>query len=169
MDRAVAKLVEKISTYQILNYMIPGSVLCLLLKYFVGYDLLTFSVIENIVVVYFVGMVNSRLSSLVLKPLLKKTKVINEADHKEFIIAEKEDAKLTLLSDMNNSFRSIANAMLILLLAYIIKHISVIETFVLENINWIAIVSLLILFILSYRRQTEYVTERVEVDNSVKK
>ena len=169
MDRAVAKLVEKISTYQILNYMIPGSVLCLLLKYFVGYDLLTFSVIENIVVVYFVGMVNSRLSSLVLKPLLKKTKVINEADHKEFIIAEKEDAKLTLLSDMNNSFRSIANAMLILLLAYIIKHISVIETFVLENINWIAIVSLLILFILSYRRQTEYVKERVEVDNSVKK
>ena len=164
----IAKLVEKISTYQILNYMIPGSVLCFLLKYLVGYDLMTFSVIENIIVVYFVGMVNSRLSSLVLKPLLKKLRIIKEADHKEFILAEKNDAKLTVLSDMNNSFRSIANAMLILLLAYLLKHISVVETFVLENINWIAIVSLLILFVLSYRKQTAYVKERVEVNNASK-
>lgn len=169
MDNTVTKILEKISTYQILNYMIPGSVLCLLLKYLVGYDLLTFSLVENIVVVYFVGMVNSRLSSLVLKPLLKKIKVINEADHKEFIHAEKKDAKLTVLSDMNNSFRSISNAMLILLLAYLLKHISIIETFVLENVNWIAIVSLLVLFVLSYRKQTEYVKERVEVNTSEEK
>ena len=70
---------------------------------------------------------------------------------------------------MNNSFRSIANAMLILLLAYILKHISIIETFVLDNINWISIVSLLILFVLSYRKQTEYVKERVDVNTSAKK
>lgn len=169
MDNTVTKFIEKISTYQILNYMIPGSVLCLLLKYLVGYNLLTFSVAENIVVVYFIGMVNSRLSSLVLKPVLKKIKIINEADHKEFICAEKADAKLTVLSDMNNSFRSIANAMLVLLLAYILKHVSVVETFVLENVNWIAIVSLLVLFVLSYRKQTEYVKERVEVNTNAKK
>jgi hypothetical protein len=90
MDNTVTKILEKISTYQILNYMIPGSILCLLLKYLVGYDLLMFSVVENIVVVYFIGMVNSRLSSLVLKHFLKKIKIINEADHKEFILALKE-------------------------------------------------------------------------------
>ena len=77
MDNTVTKILEKISTYQILNYMIPGSILCLLLKYLVGYDFLTFSVVENIVVVYFIGMVNSRLSSLELKPFLKKIKIIN--------------------------------------------------------------------------------------------
>ena len=100
---------------------------------------------------------------------MKKIKIINEVDHKEFILAEKMDAKLTVLSDMNNSFRSIANAMLILLLAYILKHISIIETFVLDNINWISIVSLLILFVLSYRKQTEYVKERVDVNTNAKK
>ena len=100
---------------------------------------------------------------------MKKIKIINEADHKEFILAEKMDAKLTVLSDMNNSFRSIANAMLILLLAYILKHISIIETFVQDNINWISIVSLLILFVLSYRKQTEYVKERVDVNTNAKK
>ena len=165
---SVAKFFEKISTYQILNYMIPGSVLCMLLKYLVGYDLLAFSLIENIIICYFVGMVNSRLSSLVLKPILKKTKVIIEADHKDFIRAEKGDSKLTVLSDMNNTFRAFANAMVLLLIAYALKHFAVIEAFVMKNLNWIAIVSLLIVFILSYRKQTSYVKERVEINKEKK-
>ena len=164
----IAKLIEKISTYQILNYMIPGSVLCVLLKYWVGYDLISFSAAENVIIVYFVGMVNSRLSSLVLKKILKEIHFIKETEPEEFIKAEKKDAKLTVLSDINNMFRSMTNVMLLLLIAYGLKHISCIETFVLNNINWIAIASLFILFLFSFREQTKVVKNRIETDNKEK-
>lgn len=164
----IAKLLEKISTYQILNYMIPGGVLCVLLKYWVGYNIIDFSIAENVIIVYFVGMVNSRLSSLVLKKILKKTHFIKETDPEEFIKAEKRDAKLTVLSDINNMFRSMTNVMLLLLIAYGLKHISCIETFVLNNINWIAIASLFVLFLFSFREQTRVVKKRIETDNKEK-
>lgn len=160
----VVKFFEKISVYQILNYMIPGSVLCILLKYLVGYDIISFSIAENVIVVYFVGMVNSRLSSLVLKPLLIWLRIIKEAPYSDYVRAEKKDAKLTVLSDVNNMFRSMANVMMLLLIAYGFKNFSVIEAFVLRNFNWIAIVSLLILFVCSIRKQTEYVRRRVEAN-----
>ena len=164
----VAKLIEKISTYQILNYMIPGSVLCVLLKYWVGYDLIAFSAVENVIIVYFVGMVNSRLSSLVLKKILKKTRFIKETERDDFIMAEKKDAKLTVLSDINNMFRAMANVMLLLLVAYGMKYIGSIETFVLDNFNWIAIGALFLLFLFSFREQTKVVKNRTEIDNKDK-
>ena len=160
----VVKFFEKISEYQILNYMIPGSVLCVLLKYLVGYDIIYFSIAENVIIVYFVGMVNSRLSSLVLKPFLEWTKIIQEAPYADYVRAEKKDAKLKVLSDINNMFRSMANVMVLLLLAYGLKHACCIEQFILNNFNWIAIVSLLIIFICSMRKQTNYVKGRVDAN-----
>lgn len=38
----LTKLIEKLSSYQILNYLIPGSVFCVLLKHLVGYDIVHF-------------------------------------------------------------------------------------------------------------------------------
>lgn len=158
----VTKLIEKISAYQILNYIIPGSVLCVLLKHWVEYDIIRYSMVENVIICYFVGMVNSRLGSLVLKKILKKLKFIQEATLEDFIRAEKKDSKLTVLSDINNMFRSMANAMLLLLLAYGFKYIGVIESFVLSNFNWIAMISLLVLLLFSFREQTKAVKKRVE-------
>ena len=54
------------------------------------------------------------------------------------------------------------NAMLLLLLAYGFKHIGVVESFVLSNFNWIAMISLLLLLLFSYREQTKAVKKRVE-------
>lgn len=158
----VAKFFEKISAYQILNYIIPGSVLCVLLKCWIGYNLIAYSMVENVIICYFIGMVNSRLSSLVLRKLLRATKFIKETSPEDFIRAEKKDAKLTVLSDINNMFRSMANAMILLVLAYGVKHIDTIESFIVDNFNWIAMVSLLVLFLFSFREQTKVVKKRVE-------
>ena len=162
---AVTKLLEKLSSYQILNYLIPGSIFCVLLKHLVGYDIIHFSMVENVIMCYFVGMVNSRLGSLILYPILKKTKFIKEADYPDFVSAEKKDSKVTILSDINNVFRSFANVMLLLLCALCIKNIDCISNFVIGNINWIAIISLFILFLFSVRKQTKFVRDRVEANN----
>ena len=161
---AVTKLLEKLSSYQILNYLIPGSVFCVLLKHLVGYDIIHFSIVENIIICYFVGMVNSRLGSLILYPFLKKTKFIKEADYADFVKAEKKDSKVTILSDINNVFRSFANVMILLLFALGIKNVDCISNFVVDNINWVAIISLFILFIFSVRKQTKFVRDRVETN-----
>ena len=161
---AVTKLLEKLSSYQILNYLIPGSVFCVLLKHLVGYDIIHFSMVENVIICYFVGMVNSRLGSLILYPILKKTKFIKEADYPDFVVAEKKDSKVTILSDINNVFRSFANVMLLLLCALCIKNIDCISNFLIGNINWIAIISLFILFLFSIRKQTKFVRNRVEAN-----
>ena len=150
----VTKLLDKISAYQVVNYIIPGSVLCVLLKHMVGYDIIAFSMIENVIICYFVGLVNSRLSSLILYPILKKTKFIKEAEYPNFVVAEKKDSKITILSDINN----------VLLCSLVIKNIDCISSFVVGNINWIAIISLLILFLFSVRKQTKFVRNRVEAN-----
>ena len=165
----VTKLLDKLSSYQILNYLIPGSVFCVLLKHLVGYDIVHFSLIENVIICYFVGMVNSRLSSLILYPILKKTKFIREAEYSDFVAVEKKDSKITILSDINNLFRSFANVMILLLCSLVIKNIDCISSFVVSNINWIAIISLLILFLFSVRKQTKFVRDRIEANkNDVK-
>ena len=161
---ALTKLIEKLSSYQILNYLIPGSVFCVLLKHLVGYDIVHFSMVENVIICYFVGMVNSRLGSLILYPILKKTKFINEAEYPDFVTAEKKDSKVTVLSDINNVFRSFANVMLLLLCALCIKNIDCISNFVIGNIDWIAIISLFIIFLFSVRKQTKFVRNRVEAN-----
>jgi hypothetical protein len=161
---AITKLLDKISAYQVVNYIIPGSVLCVLLKHIVGYDIIAFSMIENVIICYFVGMVNSRLGSLILYPILKKTKFIKEAEYLDFVTAEKKDSKVTILSDINNVFRSFANVMLLLLCSLGIKNIDCISNFVVRNINWIAIISLFILFLFSVRKQTKFVRDRVEAN-----
>ena len=160
----VTKLLDKLSSYQILSYLIPGSVCCVLLKHLVGYDIVHFSMVENVIICYFVGMVNSRLGSLILYPILKKTKFIKEAEYPDFVAAEKKDSKITVLSDINNVFRSFANVMLLLLCALGIKNIDCISNFVTGNINWIAIISLFILFLFSVRKQTKFVRDRVEAN-----
>jgi hypothetical protein len=128
----------------------------------VGYDLIHFSIIENVLICYFVGMVNSRLGSLVLERFLLKVRFIKYAPHDEYAKAEKSDAKITALTEENNMFRSLANAMLILLLAYGAKNISVVENFVVNNFKWIAIVALLIIYICSFKKQTKYIKKRVD-------
>ena len=160
----VTKLLDKLSSYQILNYLIPGSVFCVLLKHLVGYDIVHFSLVENVIICYFVGMVNSRLGSLVLYPILKKTKFIKEAEYPDFVTAEKKDSKITVLSDINNVFCSFANVMILLLCALGIKIIDCISNFLIGNINWIAIISIFILFLFSIRKQTKFVRDRIEAN-----
>lgn len=165
----VTKLLDKISAYQVVNYIIPGSVLCVLLKHMVGYDIIAFSMIENVIICYFVGLVNSRLGSLILRPILKKCRLVKDAPYDDFVNVEKYDAKLTMLSDINNVFRSFASVMLVLLIAYGIKHIEIIEKYIITNFNWIAILFLLIIFVFSIRKQTKFVKDRVEANKKCMK
>lgn len=64
-------VIDKLSQYNFLTNILPGTVLCIILKYLVGYDLIPDDYYQAGIVFYFVGMVNSRVGSLVIEPILK--------------------------------------------------------------------------------------------------
>ncbi|KAB1086401.1 hypothetical protein F4V91_08125 [Neorhizobium galegae] len=65
------EILAKISTYDIFNNLVPGAVVAYLLAVLDVYKIDAGSLVTDLVVFYFIGLVVSRIGSLVLEPLLK--------------------------------------------------------------------------------------------------
>ena len=65
---------------------------------------------------YFLGLVVSRFGSLVIGPLLKSFSFIKFADYRAFIDASKKDTQIEVLSEANNSYRTLCALFSLLLL-----------------------------------------------------
>lgn len=163
MDETIKFLVERLDRYNFITNMLPGAILCMVLEHFVGYKLLPSDEwILSVIVIYFVGIVNSRFGSLVVEPVLRFRDFIKFAPYKDYVKAEKLDHKIAILNADNNAFRSYASVFLLSLLAHIFKTVSCYCPFFKENESLMLIFSLLVLFVLAYRKQTEYIRQRVE-------
>lgn len=149
------------SQYNILNYFLPGSLLCIVLKYLVGYNLLVGNEMENILICYFTGLFISRVGSLFVEPVLKNIGLLRFADYKDFIAAEANDRKVTALSETNNAFRSYVAVFLVALIARVIKMTGVDFANMKVDMPLVVISVLLLLAIFSYKKQTDYVRNRV--------
>ena len=157
------KFLEKISAYQFLNYMIPGTLFLVLVDTLAIYDL----PLDNVFLVlfggYFTGMVLSRIGSLLIERLLKKWKFVVFAPYGKFKDAEAKDSKITTLSTENNIYRTFLATFLVLLLLYGLSLIPGVKDFM--HTPWMALIviaGLTALFLFAYRKQTDYVRESVE-------
>lgn len=159
---ALAAVIGKISNYNFLNNFIPGAILCVLLKYFVGYDFIVDGTIELLVVFYFVGMVNGRIGSLFVEWLLKKTQLVTFREHRLYIEAEQKDKKIKSLSETNNLYRSIISVVLISLLMKLYKSIFELSGNFDDLSEWVLLVALMVIFTLAYRKQTKYIVSRID-------
>ena len=159
-------ILEKLSQYNFLTNILPGTVLCIILKYLVGYDWLLPDTYLAGILFYFVGMVNSRVSSLIVEPFLKWTKWLIFAPYPDFVKAEQKDSKITLLSQENNTYRSYVSVMFISIVAYLYKNYLAVFDFIKENETVILLALIGLLFLCAYRKQTSYVKKRVEANKS---
>jgi len=156
------KIISSIPVYNLLTNLIPGTVLAALLKFCVE-DCDIFSLTDNIwilaVILYFLGIINSRISSLIFEPLMKK----KCASHKDFTDAELKDTsgKLTQLSRMNNEYRSYISVFAIVLILKLIFLCSSVKDFVTDNVCWVILGLGVLLFLCSYKKQVSYITSRV--------
>lgn len=160
------KIISSIPVYNLLTNLIPGTVLAALLKFCVeGCDI--FSLTNNIwilaVILYFLGIINSRISSLIFEPLMKKLKIVNCVSHADFTDAELKDTsgKLTQLSRMNNEYRSYISVFAIVLILKLIFLCSSVKDFVTDNVCWVILGLGVLLFLCSYKKQVSYITSRV--------
>lgn len=153
-------LLEKISSYNIFNYLFPGVLFVLLLEAITPYSLIQKDLVVGVFLYYFVGMTISRLGSLVIEPILRKTSFLNFAKYEDYVQACIRDVKLETLSEVNNTYRTLCALFVTLGAIKVYERFIQKCPFIEENGGYILIISLLLLFLLSYRKQTAYITNR---------
>lgn len=157
-------ILEKISSYNIFNYLFPGILFVLLAKPLIGYNFIQDNIVLGTFLYYFIGMVISRVGSVFIEPVLKKIKFLKFADYKDFIKACRADSKIELLSEVNNTYRTLSSMLLVLLLSKLFIYFKLKYNFSHDTTVITVAISLLILFIYSHRKQTNYITKRVKAN-----
>ena len=157
-------LLDKLSSYNIFNYLLPGVLFAALVSKMTIYTLVQNDIVIGVFLYYFLGLVVSRFGSLVIEPILKKIGFVHFASYRDFVSASKKDVKIEVLSEVNNMYRTLCSlfVLLLLLLGY-----QSIQSHIPQLSRWnpaIAFVLLIVLFLLSYQKQTTYVTKRIEAN-----
>lgn len=157
------ELINKLSSYNIFNYLFPGIIFNIFLKPLTGYTIIVSDILFTLFLSYFIGLILSRIGSLFIEPALKKIKFIIFTPYRDYINASKDDQKIELLLEVNNMYRTILSLSITLLL---IKIYSFIESKFRQLIEYrwsIITLVVIILFFISYKKQTEYIRKRIEI------
>ena len=172
MNELFKQLVDKISSYNIFNNLFPGALFCYLSKILFDFNIISNSWGENLIIFYFVGLVFSRIGSIIIEPAMKSIKIkkkllLQHSNYPDYAKASKEDPLISTLSEINNTYRTLLACMIgaLFVKVYVVINKMCIEhgfSFFHDNKDWIIVVLLVVLFSLSYVKQTSYVKKRVD-------
>lgn len=155
-------LLDKLSSYNIFNYLLPGVIFAVLAETLTTFHFVQKDIVLGVFVYYFIGLIISRLGSIVVEPFLKLVRFVRFASYPEFVAASKEDDQILVLSEANNMYRTFCSlfAVLVLLKVYerLSSHCPQLQQCGTEALT----LGLLALFCLSYRKQTRYITKRIK-------
>lgn len=158
------ELLDKLSSYNIFNYLFPGVVFVIVLSKVTNYNCIQNDFIAGAFLYYFIGLIISRVGSLIIEPILRKTSFVKFIEYARFVRASKNDSKIDMLSEVNNMYRTIC-ALIVLEIIFIIYE-KIAELLELPS-RFGAICLLVIIFVLflfSYQKQTEYINKRIEAN-----
>ena len=172
MESALNNIIEKISSYEIFNNIIPGVVYSVFTEKLTRFQVSTENLFANIVLLYFIGLVIGRIGSIFsdfigwcLRKLGWKS-FLNFAPYSDYIAVERKDEKgrirnLVAISNMYRTFFSLAVCLICTIVLDGIWHTMLAD----NSYKIIAVVVILaflaILFVFSYRKQTAYITKRI--------
>ena len=160
------ELLEKISSYNIFNNLLPGILFVVIAKYTTSYDLIQTDIVLGLFLYYFIGLIISRFGSIVIEKILIKCNFVKYAPYKDFVRVQKQDSKIDILLEANNMFRTFCAMGLLLLFLKLYEYISIKFCFCDTATYILLIVSIIILFLFSYKKQTNYIKERVETQKN---
>ena len=165
---SVKDIFDKISSYNIFNYLLPGIVFLFLTKEITSYNLIQENNLIGIFFYYFVGLVVSRFGSIFIKPFLERLKFLEFSDYKSFVVASKKDNKIELLSEVNNTYRTILSMFTLLIFEKIYLFIKQYFDIQQETTFVFLLIFVFILFLFSYRKQTNFIKKRIEANTQAK-
>ncbi len=154
-------LIDKLSSYNLFNYLFPGVLFAALGDHLTSYSLLVDDIVIGVFIYYFIGLVISRLGSLLLEPLFKWLKIVNFAPYSDFLKASTIDNKIELLSEANNMYRTLSSVFVCLVLLISFDFLERTYPAISGYSLTIAIFLLAFLFVFSYRKQSNYITLRI--------
>jgi len=165
------ELLSKLSSYNIFNYLVPGALFSIAAKRIGIVDLTDPDLATNLLTFYILGLIISRLGSLVIEPAMKKLKLVQYAPYADFIRAAQKDIKIEVLVEVSNTYRTLASAFTALMVGYAAAGFP-------ERIGltkpWLTtciLAALALMFLASYRKQSSYIKRRIaalqEVPNAV--
>jgi len=154
------ELLDKLSSYNLFNYLLPGTLFAAAAEHISDHKVPQSNIVVELFVYYFIGLVISRIGSLVLEPAMKKTKFVKFAPYKDFVRACTHDSKIEILSEQNNMYRTLCAVFLAL--GALKLYDVVVKWWGLPG-RTLVLAALFGLFAFSYRKQTSYVRQRVEV------
>ena len=177
MEEMGKSMLEKISSYNIFNNFFPGIIFCYMVKFFTDYKLDIGNLWENLFIYYFWGLVIGRIGSLVIENLLLKIRIKNKnsklkvnyiesAPYKAYIKASEKFSFIKILNETNNMYRAMISvfASVLIIKLYEILLIHFIDLFrqIEMPLEILLLIIGMILFIISYKKQTDYIRERVQ-------
>ncbi|NWO03847.1 hypothetical protein DFO83_104213 [Idiomarina loihiensis] len=154
-------LFEKLSTYNIFNYLLPGVVFVAITKSLTKYNFIQEDIVIGVFLYYFIGLVISRVGSIIIEPALKWIEFIKFSEYRDYVEASNKDKLIEVLSEANNMYRTFLSLFLSLSLLKIFEILSERLQFLNKFSAEMAIVGLLLLFAFSYKKQTAYITKRI--------
>ena len=155
------ELIDKISSYNLFNNLLPGILFVIIIEKITTYSLIQENIIIGVFLYYFIGLIISRFGSLVVEPLLKLIRFLKFTKYEDYISAEHKDPKIKVLLEANNMYRAIISLIILLLLSKLYEYIESMIP-IIKNYNvYFLIVLILIIFLCSYRKQTNYIRRRV--------
>lgn len=184
MEEVIKSLVEKVSSYNIFNNFFPGIMFCCIVKQTTRFSLADGTTLENLFIYYFIGMIISRIGSLFVEKWLKSLHIKNRttrtkepflkfAPYDMYIEASESDSFIKILTETNNIYRTIVSVFLVAIAVKLYDWLvyDYIRCLDILGENLIVIGGCLIvsiLFMYSYKKQTDYIRKRVEKYNNSK-
>lgn len=153
------EIIQKISAYDLMNTLVPGCLLTYSLRLLGFLDLGSTDVLAEVVLAYLLGLVGSRVGSIVLEPLAVKFKCIRH-DYSAYVIAQRRDERVTSLTTVANMYRSLAGSMLVLAVLALGNLVPA------SYRTWLYLgygISCFILMLLAWLKQEGYVEKRIEL------
>lgn len=154
-------LLDKISSYNIFNYLLPGSIFAVVADALTSFRVLQEDIVVGLFLYYFIGLVVSRVGSLVIEPGLKALRFITFVDYGKFIEASRGDPAIEVLSETNNMYRTLCALFVLLPGVVLFDRIAPALPWLVYWLPFIVGAILLVLFLYAYRKQTAYITKRV--------
>ena len=154
-------LIDKIGSYNIFNYLIPGVVYAVLISKWESINLIQDDILTGAFLYYLIGLIISRIGSLFIKPILDFVGFVKDEPYEDFVDASEKDTKLDKLSEVNNTYRTLIALFFSLIIT---KGIISLYDFLdlTSDLKWIlSCVGLFVLFLFAYRKQSNFITKRI--------
>jgi hypothetical protein len=162
MELLMDSVLSKVTSYRIFNHLLPGAIFCIFCDKFIGWPILSLQLFEALIIYYLAGVSLSRLGSLALEPILKRLGVVSYSEYSNFVKANRTDPKIDVLLEESNMYRTLCMAFICISVLTTIKKIS--PSLLIPTLaHYITFsIALFFILILSYRKQSDYISQRVD-------